>query len=141
MSCTERNICRFLSNWDIHGLGFHFNYLAQDCRDGNYKNDVPCGSGCGGDYTGSSGFVTSPYFPNFYPNETMCDYRIQQLEGFAVQIKVIMFDLSLEDECRNDYLEIRDGSSEDMPLVGRFCGNDTHIKTTMYSTQCNLWMR
>ena len=138
---TQVLLFRFVSNWDIHGLGFHLKYLAQDCSEENYDNAVPCGSICGGNYMGSSGIVTSPYYPNFYPNETMCDYVIHQQEGFAFQINVKLFDLSLDDACQNDYLEIRDGNSEVKPLIGKFCGNNTHISTTMYSSQNYMWMR
>ena len=39
----------------------------------------------------------------------------------------------------NDYLEMRDGGSEESPLIGQFCGID--IPETIRTSQGNLWMK
>lgn len=43
------------------------------------------------------------------------------------------------DSCAYDYLEVRDGNSENSPLLGRFCGYDKpdDIKTSSN----HLWMK
>lgn len=43
------------------------------------------------------------------------------------------------DSCAYDYLEVRDGNSENSPLVGRFCGYDKPDDIKTSSNQ--LWMK
>lgn len=40
-----------------------------------------------------------------------------------------------------DYIEIRDGNSEDSPLMGSFCGNGTNVPAFMQTTQNYLRLR
>ena len=45
--------------------------------------------------------------------------------------------------CMYDFLEIRDGTSEQSPLIGAYCGDDTVVSLPiqMKSTGNNIWMR
>lgn len=43
------------------------------------------------------------------------------------------------DSCAYDYLEVRDGNSENSPLLGRFCGYDKPDDIKTSSNQ--LWMK
>ena len=45
--------------------------------------------------------------------------------------------------CPYDYLEIRDGSSKQSPLIDKYCGDQTFISLPMeiQTTQNNVWMR
>lgn len=47
--------------------------------------------------------------------------------------------LERHDRCAYDYVEVRDGSSEDDPLLGRFCGNQNPQDVKSSSNQ--LWMK
>ena len=44
-----------------------------------------------------------------------------------------------DDTCQTDYLEIRDGSSQESPLIDYLCGDE--IPAPILSTQSNVWMR
>ena len=41
----------------------------------------------------------------------------------------------------SDYIEIRDGSYEDAPVIGRFCGNGDNLPESLYSTKNHLQIR
>ena len=41
----------------------------------------------------------------------------------------------------SDYIEIRDGSSQDAPVIGRFCGNGDNLPESLYSTKNYLQIR
>ncbi|KAF4532436.1 hypothetical protein B566_EDAN014438 [Ephemera danica] len=81
-------------------------------------------AGCGGVRTDSFGDITSPNYPRSYPGNLHCEYLIQLPR--SQRIKVTFEDLQLENaqSCAYDYIQIREGSSEDSPLVGTYCGLD-----------------
>ena len=41
----------------------------------------------------------------------------------------------------SDYIEIRDGSYKDAPVIGRFCGNGDNLPEYLYSTKNYLQIR
>ena len=45
--------------------------------------------------------------------------------------------------CMTDYLEIRDGTSEQSPLIDGFCGNEITVSLpiNIQTTQNNAWLR
>ena len=45
--------------------------------------------------------------------------------------------------CMYDYLEIRDGTSDQSPLIDAYCGNNAVVSLPiqMQSTGNNIWMR
>lgn len=47
--------------------------------------------------------------------------------------------LERHDRCAYDYVEVRDGSSESDPLIGRFCGSQNPQDISSSSNQ--LWMK
>ena len=99
---------------------------------------------CGGTYSNITGIITSPYFPSQYPNNTDCHYKIVQPIGTYIKLNITYMDIETwpgSETCQTntgDYLEVRDGSSDDSPLIGQFCGN-AKIATT--STSNSLSMR
>ena len=53
-----------------------------------------------------------------------------------------MLDISCQEiYSSSDYIEIRDGSSEDAPVIGRFCGNGDNLPDSLYSTQNYMQIR
>ena len=44
-------------------------------------------------------------------------------------------------DCQSDYIELRDGNSEDSPLMGTFCGNGSNVPDFMQTTQNNFRIR
>ena len=84
----------------------------------------------------------SPSYPNSYPPARDCNYIISQPNGTVVYITVIIMDIICQDlSPGSDYIEFRDGMSQDSPLIGRFCGNGKNIPASMQTTQNHLGIR
>ena len=97
---------------------------------------------CGGDYTEENGHISSPSYPKPYPLYADCNYTISQANETYLLLKVLDFSLYTrlgEEGCEN-YLEIRDGTSERSPVIGKFCANN-NIPYTIQSTQSKIRMR
>ena len=97
---------------------------------------------CGGNYTNASGVLTSPSYPNPYPHMADCIYLISQPNGTHVNISFISMDVNCQKtHSSHDYIEMRDGNSEDSPVMGRFCGNGSKVPASMQTTQSHLRIR
>ena len=93
---------------------------------------------CGGIYTNTSGIVTSPLYPNTYPQMANCVYLISLPNGTYINASFINMDI----KCNTfDHIEMRDGLFRDSPLIGRFCGNNAGIPPFVGTTQNHLWIR
>ena len=69
-----------------------------------------------------------------------CIYLISLPNGTYVNITILSMDIDCQGT-PSDFIELRDGNSEDSPLMGQFCGNGTHIPAFMHTTQNNLRIR
>ena len=133
----SNSIFRFKSDISINGLGFQIEYNTSHCDN---TSNVLCNFACR-DYSTPSGLLTSAHYPNPYPDNSECTYTISQGRGTYINLTIRTFDIE-ESESEGtcyDYLEIRDGDSEDSPLMGKFCG--TNIPQFMHSTNNFLWIR
>ena len=113
----------------------------QDCNDdSDESNDLCKYSGkCGGNFNTTNGFLTSPSYPDEYPNNASCTYIISQPTNMFVKFTKRMFYINQTDCPDEDYLEIRDGSSEKSQLIGTFCGSN--LPRTIQLSQNQLWMK
>ncbi|XP_054478628.1 cubilin [Anoplopoma fimbria] len=93
--------------------------------------------GCGGILSGT-GQLRSPYHPNAYPHNKVCEWVINQPEGYVVTFNFLSFDIE-GGSCRFDSVEVRDGSTSSSPLLGTFCG--TEIPPRLQSTQRSMYIR
>ncbi|XP_061589374.1 bone morphogenetic protein 1-like isoform X2 [Cololabis saira] len=94
---------------------------------------------CGGEMKRDSGQIQSPNYPDDYLTNKMCVWRITVAEGFDVAVSFQSFEIERHDSCAYDYVELRDGSSESSPLLGRFCGYDKPGDIKSSSNQ--LWLK
>lgn len=123
---------------------------------------------CGGDVKRDNGQIQSPNYPDDYRPNKACIWKISVSEGYHVGLTFQSFEvlkchvfffyrkfifqffssqlkssvspqIERHDSCAYDYLEVRDGISENSPLLGRFCGYDKpdDIKTSSN----HLWMK
>ena len=74
-----------------------------------------------------------------------CVYLISQPNGTYVNISFLSMDIDCQkvqtsDGLKADYIEMRDGNSEDSPLMARFCGNGSKVPEFM-QTQNHLRIR
>ena len=126
---------RFMSNYFESGLGFKLRYESTTTA---LMTTNQTGQ-CGGIFFTPNGTFTSPSFPNNYPDNVDCIYTVSLPMGAIISLSTEMFDVEDDSECNYDWLEIKDGSSENSPTVGKFCG--TNMPTLLQSTQNNMWIR
>ncbi|XP_053120680.1 cubilin [Hemicordylus capensis] len=117
----------FVTNHNIVSEGFLVDYASLNAS-----------TVCSHDYTEASGVLTSPNYPNHYPNKMTCIYKISV--GNNKQISLHFTNFSLEGGvCTGDYVELRDGGYETSPLLGRYCGTSLPPVTISHSNK--LWMK
>ena len=127
---------RFVSNFPNNGMGFKLEYESSDIAPMVTYRVGEVGK-CGGIFTFPIGTITSPSYPNFYPQNADCLYTISQPADRVILLNVISLNLH-RDRC-NDRLDIRDGPSPDSHLLTRVCENE--IPAPIQTTQNQLWMR
>ena len=99
-------------------------------------------SECGGNFYNSSGSLVSPSYPDKYPHKLDCIYLVAQQKGTFINLSVITMDINChETHSTSDHMEIRDGISEDSPLMARLCGNNDAGPKFMQTTQHYLRIR
>ncbi|NP_001008157.1 procollagen C-endopeptidase enhancer 1 precursor [Xenopus tropicalis] len=77
---------------------------------------------CGGDITGDSGFIASEGFPNYYPPNKRCVWKITVPDGHVVMLTFRLLDMEADPSCRYDYLNIYNGHSETAQRLAHVCG-------------------
>ena len=95
-----------------------------ECSNGNDESEDLCqnAGACGGHFTAPNGLIYSPSYPENYPDNADCIYTISQPTGTVILMKFLSMDI-YSYQC-SDYLEIRDGPSDDSHLLDKLCGND-----------------
>ncbi|XP_044235177.1 tolloid-like protein 1 isoform X4 [Ursus arctos] len=94
---------------------------------------------CGGEIRKNEGQIQSPNYPDDYRPMKECVWKITVSEDYYVGLTFQAFEIERHDNCAYDYLEVRDGTSENSPLIGRFCGYDK--PEDIRSTSNTLWMK
>ena len=126
---------RFRSYSGLGAPGFSIMYEAKNCANGT--DDVLCSSSCRRSYRDMIGTVSLPGLPRRPQGAINCAFSIMQLPGSHVQIKGINISLP----CGQSFLEIRDGPSEDSPLMGSFCDGKTHMPLNFQSSHHHVVLR
>jgi len=76
---------------------------------------------CPADCCGSQGVVTSPNYPNNYPNYLNKTDTIQVEEGLIISLQFTEFNIESHSTCRYDHLTITDGDGT--TLMEKRCGS------------------
>nr|XP_026695897.1 cubilin-like [Ciona intestinalis] len=93
---------------------------------------------CGGMYTAPNGQLQSPYYPLTYPANKDCFYEIRQEPGNFIMLMFDDVEIEEEADCNYDYIEVRDGSTTDAPLLSKICG--TTIPAPIMSSHNYMWI-
>ncbi|XP_059377005.1 deleted in malignant brain tumors 1 protein-like isoform X2 [Carassius carassius] len=73
-----------------------------------------CAQSCGGQITNRRGDLSSPRYPNNYPDNSRCTWTIHSTE--RMKVSLTFNSVSLETCC--DYIKVYDGPSTSHPLLG-----------------------
>ncbi|GLG98263.1 Cubilin homolog [Gryllus bimaculatus] len=98
---------------------------------------------CGGSYTLSrfdnSMEISSPGFPNSPLPHIECIWTFMAPGGEALQVDFDpIFDFQSSKDCEADYVELRDGGTQNSRLINRFC---IRPPSTQRSTQNMIWIK
>ncbi|KAI1888818.1 hypothetical protein AGOR_G00172670 [Albula goreensis] len=118
----------FHSDFSLTDRGFHITYTTS-----------PSDAGCGGTYTDSQGTIISPNWPDNYAHNRQCIYIIRLPANEVVFLNFTHMDLESHSGCAFDYVEVRDGTMETDPLIGKYCGSTLPAPIT--SSTNGLWVR
>ncbi|CAK7317757.1 CUB domain-containing protein 2 [Vulpes lagopus] len=107
----------FTSSWHVMSVVFHSDkHVASRGFSAGYQKDV-----CGGVLTGLSGVLTSPEYPDNYPNNMECHWVIRASGAATVKLVFVDFQLEGNEECTYDYVAVLEGS---VPAHGHhYCGS------------------
>ena len=95
---------------------------------------------CGGEFTSPSGVITSPFHPDNYPSQRTCTYVISQPKSTVIRAQFLDFDVEGSQNCNFDYVQIRDGPDVNSTIIGRYCGDPSHMPSPILSTLNYLWI-
>ncbi|VDM84179.1 unnamed protein product [Strongylus vulgaris] len=142
-----------LFNTDITGQdrGFAIHYEMVE-MDRQYSEPNTCQSAL---RISSSGFVTSPNWPSFYPNDVTCNYLMTMPQGSGQAIfgakyvsigiahiklgRVMLTFTDFATEACCDKVEIYDGPNASFPKLAVLSGNSLET-STFYSTQQSMFL-
>ncbi|PWA33598.1 hypothetical protein CCH79_00007461, partial [Gambusia affinis] len=89
---------------------------------------------CGGNVTGSSGFILSPNYPHPYPHSKDCDWLIAVHSDYVISLAFISFSI----EPNYDFLYIYDGPDSSSHLIGSF--QDSKLPEKIESTSNFMYL-
>lgn len=80
---------------------------------------------CGRTIQEPSGTISSTDYPfhGLPSEEQMCEWRITGTHGERIAVDITELDIYNSDDCETDYLEIKDGYTQNSQILGRFCGS------------------
>ncbi|XP_029473519.1 CUB domain-containing protein 2 [Rhinatrema bivittatum] len=110
---------QFTSSWHVMAIIFHSDrHVASKGFFAVYRKDV-----CGGVLTGLSGVITSPDYPENYPNNADCRWIIRVASPSVVKLVFTDFQMENNEECNFDYVAIFDGSGVNDRHISHYCGS------------------
>ena len=86
--------------------------------------------------------LTSPSYPDGYESNQDCVYRVSSPAGTYVELNIVEFEVESPDSGSGviyDYLEVRDGNSEESQVIGKFSGYS--IPPQIHSSHNGIWLR
>ncbi|XP_054994290.1 CUB domain-containing protein 2 [Sorex araneus] len=114
--CGQEPPPPFTSSWHVMSIVFHSDkHVARPGFSAGYQKDV-----CGGVLTGLSGVLTSPEYPNNYPNSVECRWVIRAAGPAAVKLVFVDFQVEDSEGCPYDYVAVLGGPGP--AQEHRYCG-------------------
>ncbi|KAH8387553.1 hypothetical protein KR093_007741, partial [Drosophila rubida] len=115
---------KFQSDFADTGKGFELSYLFVELPE------------CGGRIYGTNGMLSSPLYPLNYSSGLDCVWQLWTAAGRQMELQVELFELEETPGCRGgDWLEVRNGVSDQSALIGRFCGTRIPRRIPSFSNQ------
>lgn len=90
-------------------------------------------AGCGGTLFDNSGLLTSPGYPNNYPNNTHCEWTITAPSGRPLSVSFSVFSINPPGDCAHNYLILYNGPDASSPPFGTYCGTVSKTNVIRFS--------
>ena len=71
----------------------------------------------------SFGFIISPLYPGYYPNNVTCSWHVTTEENRTIRLHFQSFAIEPHPTCANDYVEVREGGINWSRTIGKYCGH------------------
>ena len=84
--------------------------------------------------------LTSPKFPEAYPNHQDCEWKLKVPEGHIVEFSFTVFNISSSFTCRDDYVELSNFPNG-RGSIGKFCGNNIPQNQSYRSSGDEFYVR
>ncbi|XP_055498218.1 CUB domain-containing protein 2 [Leucoraja erinacea] len=108
----------YSSSWHVMSIIFRSDkHVTSRGFSASYSKDV-----CGGVLTGLSGMLSSPEYPDNYPNNAECRWFIRVSNQSVINLIFYDFHLESNEDCSFDYVAMFDGSSLNARHWGHYCG-------------------
>lgn len=93
--------------------GFTLHENKHDCKE----------AGCNHNVTASNQNITSPNWPDTYPNKKVCTWLVSATPGHRVKLVVKELEMESHQECLYDHVEVYSGANAQAPVLKRLCGS------------------
>lgn len=101
---------------------------------------------CGGVLTGLSGVITSPDYPENYPNNAECRWIIRAVPNSIIKLVFADFQMENNEGCNFDYVAVYDGPTMGNMHLSHYCGNmkppdivsSTHELLVVFKSDFNI---
>uniref|UniRef100_A0A3B5AXX3 Cubilin n=1 Tax=Stegastes partitus TaxID=144197 RepID=A0A3B5AXX3_9TELE len=106
-----------------YGRTVLIHFSSDDFMTGNGLSFTYQIASCSRTYEQEYGYLKSPGWPGTYPHSMDCTIILKAPQNSYISFFFNSFDVEYHSDCNSDYLEIRNGSTADSSLIGRFCGS------------------
>ncbi|XP_032372142.1 inactive serine protease PAMR1 [Etheostoma spectabile] len=116
--CSLFENCKTCHNgtWKANDDFFVNGKYCTECRQGWSGGDCRI---CGGVIQRAQGLIAM----ESYPTNARCEWTVQVEKDSRIELRFSLLSLESDHNCRFDYVEVRDGSDLNSPVIGRFCGD------------------
>ncbi|XP_030569623.1 cubilin homolog [Drosophila novamexicana] len=116
MACQSAQPAPLHSSSNLLHIHFHTDQYRTDSSFQLHYEVVTGHPGCGGIFTEPSGLISG------HMNAELCLYLIEQPNGTRIELNFQRINLLRNEDCSLQKVEIFDGRSDELPLLGRYCG-------------------
>lgn len=85
----------------------------------------------------STSEISSPNFPGKYPRNSYFLWSVVAPSEYRIKIEFSKFEITYCSNCECDFLIVRDGSSKESKVLGKYCGSQPG---SFYTSGNHMWM-
>ena len=89
----------------------------------------------------SGTIIESPNYPEEYGNNVDCTIKVRLSEDELVSLEILDFNVQHSSFCDKDFLEMRDGDTNESKLIDKICGRYVKSSTDFKSSGNTMYLR